>query len=157
MTTAEEVQARNRHVLGDVRIRRDRLYDAILSIERGIAAPAGDDAPRWAAALAGPVDNLQEVLEAHVAQTEGGDGLFEQMRGDAPHLMNAVERLRDEHTPLLLGAKQLADLLPGVEDEQQVDAVRIAALDLVRRLLEHRHRGAELLYDAYSVDVSAGD
>jgi hypothetical protein len=157
VTTADEVQARNRHVLSEVRIRRDRLYDAVLSLERAIAAPAGDHAPRWAATLAAPVDNLREVLEAHVAQTEGGDGLFEQMRDDAPHLLNAVERLRDEHTPLLVGVQQLADLLPGVNAEPQVDAVRAAALDLVRRILEHRHRGAELLYDAYSVDVSAGD
>ena len=154
---AEQVQERNRVVLDAVRIRRDRLYEAVLAVERAIAAPAGDDAPRWAASLAAPVDNLQEVLSAHVSGTEGADGLFEQMREDAPHLLPQVERLRGEHDPLLDGTRTLKESLPNVQDDEGVDLVRMHALDLLRHLLEHRHRGAELLYDAYQVDVSPAD
>jgi hypothetical protein len=157
MTDPADVQARNRVVLDAIRIRRDRLYDAILAVERALAAPAGDHPAGWAAALAAPVDNLQEVLDAHIDGTEGPDGLFEQIRHDAPHLLHAVEGLRDDHNPLLVATTSLANALPGVVDDATVDAVRTSALDLVRRLLEHRHRGAELVYDAYSVDVSGGD
>lgn len=152
-----EVQARNREVLDAIRIRRDGLYDAVLAVERSLAAPAGDDPAAWAAVLAAPVDHLQEVLESHVAGTEGRDGLFEQMREDAPHLLKAVERLRDEHAPLLASASALAAALSAVHDDDGVDAVRAQALQLLHHLLEHRHRGAELVYDAYSVDVSPGD
>jgi hypothetical protein len=157
MTTADEVLARNRAVLDAVRIRRDRLYEAVLAVERGLAAPAGDDPAGWAAALAAPVDNLQEVLEAHVDGTEGAHGLFEQLRDDAPHLLPAVGRLQAEHAPLLEATQRVAGDLPGIEDDDAVEAVRAEALDLLRRLLEHRHRGAELVYDAYAVDVSPAD
>jgi hypothetical protein len=152
-----EIQARNRAVLDAIRIRRDRLYDAVLAVERALAAPAGDDPARWAASLAGPVDNLQEVLESHVAGTEGRDGLFEQLRDDAPHLLHAVDKLRGEHAPLLAATTALVAALPGVDDDAGVDAVRAQALELLHHLLEHRHRGAELVYDAYAVDISPGD
>ena len=158
MTDAgEQVQARNRELLDAVRVRRDRLYDAILRVERALASPAGGDAARWAAALTAPVDSLQEVLNDHVSGTEGAEGLFEQMREDAPHLLPALERIRDEHDPLLDGTRGLIDALPNVHDDDGVDLVRMHALDLMRRLLEHRHRGAELLYDAYAIDVSPAD
>ena len=154
---AEQVQASNRAQLDAVRIRRDRLYDAILTVERALAAPAGDDAPAWANRLAGPVESLQAVLQEHVAGTEGEEGLFEQIRDEAPHLLHAVDLLRDDHEPLLEATTELAAGLPKVADDDGVDLVRLHSLDLLRRLLEHRHRGAELLYDVYAVDVSAAD
>ena len=153
----EDVQARNRALLDAVRIRRDRFYDAILAVERAVATPAGDDPEAWAAAMAGPLDNLHEVLDAHVTGTEGAEGLFEQIAEDAPHLLNAVERLRQEHEPLCTAEQKIAAALSGVHDDASVDEVRAQALELVHHLLEHRHRGAELVYDAYAVDVSPAD
>jgi hypothetical protein len=154
---AEDVQARNRQLLDAVRVRRDRFYDAILAVERAISKPAGDAPDTWASSLAVPVANLRNMLDEHVSDTEGDDGLFEQMREDAPHLLPALERLRDEHEPLLEGTQTLADALGNVSGDDDVDLVRVHALDLLRRLLEHRHRGAELLYDAYAIDVSPAD
>jgi hypothetical protein len=157
MTTGEDVQARNRELLDSVRVRRDKFFEAILAVERAIAAPAGDDAVAWAAAVAAPVDNLQETLEEHVSGTEGPEGLFEQMREDAPQVLPALERLQDEHDPLIEGTRHLAQSLPNVQDDDGVDLVRAHALDLLRHLFEHRHRGAEILYDAYAIDVSPAD
>jgi hypothetical protein len=154
---AEEVQASNRLQIDAIRVDRDRLYEAILGVERAISRPAGDDAERWASLLAVPAGKLREVLDEHIAGTEGEDGLFEQMREDAPHLLPSLERLRDEHNSLLEGSRGLTDSLSNVHDDDDVDLVRVHALDLLRHLLEHRHRGAELLYDAYSVDVSPAD
>ena len=154
---AEEVQASNRLQIDAIRVDRDRLYDAILGVERAISRPAGDDAERWASALAAPAGKLREVLDEHIAGTEGEDGLFEQMREDAPHLLPSLERLRDEHNSLLEGSRGLTEALSNVHDDDGVDLVRVHALDLLRNLLEHRHRGAELLYDAYSVDISPAD
>jgi hypothetical protein len=153
----EKIQESNRALLDAVRIRRDRLYEAILAVERRLAAPAGDDAPGWAAALAGPVDSLQGVLQEHLDGTEGEEGLFEQIRDEAPQLLPAVDSLREEHEPLLDATTELAAGLTEVSDDNGVDLVRLHTLDLLRRLLEHRHRGAELLYDVYAIDVSAAD
>ena len=74
-----------------------------------------------------------------------------------PHLLSVVERLRAEHEPLGAAASTLAAHAAAVTTDAEVDDVRDEALDLVRRLLEHRHHGAELLFDAYQVDVSSGD
>ena len=79
------------------------------------------------------------------------------MREDAPHLLPALERLREEHDPLVEGTRTLNDSLRNVHGDSDVDLVRMHALDLIRRLLEHRHHGAELVYDAYAVDVSPAD
>jgi hypothetical protein len=54
-------------------------------------------------------------------------------------------------------ADDLADGLGQVTSEADVDDVRDRTLGLLRALLEHRHHGAELLYDAYQVDLSSGD
>ena len=152
-----DIRAQNRAVLDAVRVRRDRLYEAILGLEKALATPAGDHPKEWAMLLAVPIENLQTVLATHVAGTEGADGLFAQIREDAPHLLHAVERLRNDHEPLVASATALADALPGVHDDDTVDAVRTQALQLMRQLLEHRHLGAEVVYDAYAIDVSAAD
>ena len=152
-----ELRERNRVVLDAVRIRRDDLYEAVLGLERALAVPAGDAPEAWAAMLAGPVVRLQEVLASHVSGTEGRGGLFEQVRDDAPHLLHAVGKLVAEHGPLVSDADALAARLGHVKTEADVDGVRDTALALLLELLEHRHRGAELLYDAYQVDISSGD
>ena len=151
------IREENREVLDAVRIRRDDLYEAILGLERALAVPAGDAPEAWGEVLAAPVARLVEVIDTHVDGTEGPGGLFEQIRDDAPHLLSVVERLRREHTPLEEAASALAAHAAAVTTDAEVDEVRDEALDLVRRLLEHRHQGAELLFDAYQVDVSSGD
>ena len=42
-------------------------------------------------------------------------------------------------------------------DDDGVEATREQAVELIKALLLHRHRGAELVYDAYNVDVATGD
>jgi hypothetical protein len=153
----DDVQRRNREVLDAVRIRRDAFYDAVIALEQALAAPAGDDAPGWAAMLTAPVEHLREVLEGHIAGTEGPDGLFEEILDQAPRLAHDVERLQADHAPLVAATRALAGRLTSVANDGDVDSVRADALELVQLLLAHRHRGAELVYDAYAIDVSTGD
>ena len=47
--------------------------------------------------------------------------------------------------------------LDAVVDESGVDAGRADLLDLVALLSRHRHRGVDLVYDAYNTDISSGD
>jgi len=140
-----------------VRVRRDDLYDAVLALERALAVPSGDAPEAWAAMLSAPLVHLREVIAAHIRGTEGPEGLFMQIHVDAPHLLHAVDKLAAEHVPLATAADDLADGLGQVTSESDVDDVRDRTLGLIRDLLEHRHHGAELLYDAYQVDLSSGD
>jgi len=152
-----DVQKRNREVVDAIQIRRDDLYEAILALEQALAAPAGDQPSDWSASLRAPVEHLRGVLEAHVAGTEGEGGLFPEIREHSPRLIHAMDRLQADHDPLREATAALAASLAGVAGDADVDAVREAGVDLIRRLLVHRHRGAELVYDAYWVDMSAGD
>ena len=152
-----DVQARNRQVLDAVRVRRDSFYEALLELEQALGAPAGDDAPAWAAAVRVPVESLRRVLDAHVAGTEGDEGFFAEVSDHAPHLIPAVQRLRSEHDPLLATTEALSVRLDSLATDAEVEQVRDDGIELIGRLLTHRHRGAELVYDAYSVDISTGD
>ena len=44
-----------------------------------------------------------------------------------------------------------------VVDSIEVSWTEAALLDLIRELLAHRHRGSELIYDAYNLDIGTGD
>jgi hypothetical protein len=157
MASMSTLQEHNREVLDAVRIRRDDLYEAILGLERALAVPAGDAPEVWASLLAGPLTHLGSVLDVHVRGTEGESGLFEQLREDAPWLLPAVQQLTSEHPGLVGAAQALTTRIEAVHTDGDVDDLRDTALDLMRQLLEHRHRGAELLYDAYQVDLSGTD
>jgi hypothetical protein len=158
-----EVQDRNREVLAAVRVRRDDLYDSLLELERALAVPAGDHAREWAGDVGSVVERLRSVLDAHVAGTEAEGGFFDDVRDQSPQLLHAVEVLKAEHRPLVDATAALADRIAalgvdaGTDADAAVDDVRDQAVELIRDLLRHRHRGAELVYDAYSVDVSAAD
>lgn len=152
-----DIHERNRDALDAVRIRRERLYEAVLDVERALSTPAADAPERWAALLAEPVEELREVLSAHVAETEGSGGLFAQVTEEAPRLQHAIEMLIEDHEALTAAGEALAATLGAVHDEAGVETARDQCLDLVRRILVHRHQGAELVYDAYQVDISGAD
>lgn len=152
-----DVRRENRQVLDAVRVRRDALYESVMLLEQALAAPTTGRPADWCAALHPRVADVRTVLEAHVAETEDDGGFFDDVRDQAPHLLHAVEKLQAEHAPLLAAAAELEREVDAARDEGEVEAARTAGLDLIHRVLEHRHRGAELVYDAYSVDVSAAD
>ena len=152
-----ELQERNRAALAAVNERRDEFYEGILGLERAIAAPAGDDAAAWAAATAAAVEAMRHVLDDHIRETEAPGSFYDDVIQHSPHLVNAAHRLQAEHPPLAARVEGLALELATVTDDAGVDSTRQDALELIKALLQHRHRGSELVYDAYNVDVAPGD
>jgi WS/DGAT/MGAT family acyltransferase len=154
---AMDLQERNRAALAAVSERRDEFYEGILELERAMAAPAGDHAGTWAAASARAVEDMQHVLDDHIRETEAPGSFYDDVIEHSPHLVNAAHRLQAEHPPLAARVEALALELKTVTDDDGVEATRQDALELIKALLQHRHRGAELVYDAYNVDVAPGD
>jgi len=152
-----DVQDHNREVLDAVRVRRDAMYDTTMALERALASPTTGRPDDWCALVRNRVGNVRSVLETHVAETEADGGFFDDVRERAPQLMHAARQLQAEHAPLLAATDELDRALDAATEAGDVAAVRAAGLDLIHRILEHRHRGAELVYDAYSVDISAAD
>jgi hypothetical protein len=154
---AMDLQERNRAALAAVEERRDEFYEGILALERAMAAPAGDDAVAWAADTAAAVEALRHVLDDHIQETEAPGSFYDDVVEHSPHLVNAARRLQAEHPPLAASVDALALELKAVTDDDGVEVTREQAVELIKALLLHRHRGAELVYDAYNVDVATGD
>lgn len=154
---AMDVQERNRRALAAVQERRDDFYEAILALERAMAEPAGDDPAGWAGRASAAVAELRSVLDHHVAETEAPGSFYDDITQNFPNLAHAATKLRAEHGPLDDGTTRLAETLDGVSDDDGVDRARAEAVDLIKAMLLHRHRGAEIVFDAYNVDVATGD
>lgn len=138
--------------------RRERLRELMTQLEQALAEPAAGDATAWQDGVRAVTDDLAEAMDEHVEETERPDGLFDELTAIAPRLSERMNRLRDEHPRLLerLAALRAAlDSDPGGADPAA--PARIAGVALLGELFRHRQSGADLLYEAYWVDVSTGD
>lgn len=143
--------------LGQVRERRRQLHHALVQLEAALTVAAGRPA-EWRDAVATALARLRSALDDHVAGTEEPGGLFEQVIGDEPRLERRVGQLTDEHGRLRESTEALMARCRGqVPTEEDVTHIREQALELLRSASRHRQRGADLLYEAYEVDLSAGD
>jgi hypothetical protein len=150
-----------RHIdetLQGVRSRRERLRRHMEELEDVIAAPAPGREKEWTAAVAASAAALVSAFDHHVTATEGPRGFLQQVTADAPRLSHAVQRLRDEHGEI---AGQVAALersaREAATDGSSPADLRSAALDVLGRLARHRHLGADLVYEAYQVDIGPAD
>jgi Ala-tRNA(Pro) deacylase len=150
---AERVRIATRLIaLNAARGSRLQLYESILAVSEALAAPAGD-ALRWRRCLLHELAELREGLEGHVRETEGPEGLIEEIVGEAPRLAREVEELRREHVSLrALCARTLAR----AQESESPGTTRQVVLRLLGELAHHRHRGADLVYEAFGVDIGGG-
>jgi hypothetical protein len=134
------------------RRRRERLHQALVQLEEALTSPAATD--RWLPEVRAAVHEMHETILDHVAESEAPDGLLEQVTEVSPWLGPRVTQLRDEHDGLVTRAD---DLVVACDRASTPDDVADAAWALLEQVSRHRRRGADLLYDAYALDVSAGD
>jgi hypothetical protein len=128
----------------------------MIGLEQALAAPSGGDPAGWWDRLSGQLRRLKDAFDQHVADTERPDGFLDEVVQHAPHLARRRAVLQDDHVAIATTLSGLVDA-PFVAGPQGVDAVRDGALDLLGALVRHRHKGAELVYDAYNVDIGASD
>jgi hypothetical protein len=62
-----------------------------------------------------------------------------------------VEKVRQDHTALRHRLELAQHALPDVADTRE------RTVELLTAIVRHRHLGAELVYDAYNVDLEAAD
>jgi hypothetical protein len=142
-----------RALLEELRRRRAALFESISAVERALAAPAPGLEARWAERVQSALVDLSADFGAHIDVTEGPDGLYRELLQTAPRLSGGVARLIREHALI----NDLLDNLtacvgePGITTD--VDKVRDRGTALLGRLLRHRQRGSDLVYQAYTVDI----
>ena len=100
--------------------------------------------------LAAAVDRLATEFALHVEVTEGPNGLHQAILAGDLRLANQVGALAAEHAEIAaeIAAFSIAD---------EADDGRTRGHRLLDRIARHRQRGADLIYEAYQVDLGGGD
>ena len=129
--------------------RRSELEQALRSVEKAAASPAAHEA--WRTDLAANVTQLRSALDHHVAEVEAPQGLLEQIVEKAPRLQRAVEGTRHHHAVL---AHSITDVLAKIDDTAATAAdIRVDIIEILNDFARHRQDGADLIYEAYDVDI----
>ena len=75
----------------------------------------------------------------------------------APRLAHAVEQVKQDHQALLAEIDRLETATKHVDDAGHIQKLREECMRLLQSIAAHRQSGADLIYEAYSVDVEGGD
>ncbi|MGZ4494930.1 MAG: hemerythrin domain-containing protein [Nocardioides sp.] len=144
-------------LLAALRRRRAELRDSMSALEGALAAPAPGPAPegqsRWAERVHVALVELSADFQAHVEVTEGPEGLYRDLLAVAPRLSEPVAHLTQEHARIGQSLAGLLDLVRAEAGTPDVGRVRALGTALLGRLVRHRQRGSDLVYEAYEVDV----
>jgi hypothetical protein len=121
-------------------------------LEVALAGPLTGRLDEWAHQVAPALTRVREAFAAHISITEGRGGLFDQIRGAAPRLGGALSRLRREHRDIAAGLASAEEQL-GKPGEAALEQAREQLTTVLAGVSRHRQRGADLLYEAYQVDL----
>lgn len=133
----------------DVARQRSQLGRAMLQVETTAAAPAGKDS--WLSDLRNSLRQLEIAFDSHVAEVEAPMGLLDGIMERSPRLQRAVELTKRDHESITQTlTTTLESIAVGDRDD---DAIRDRVLSLLLALSRHRQKGADLIYDAYDIDI----
>jgi hypothetical protein len=137
---------------------RAGLRTAIGRVERALSGPAGGGrAGPWSKELREELIDLTAALDLHIVTTEADDGLLADIVLADPRLAHRVDLTKSDHVALRQVSSAAIGLVDSVVDDASVAAARDAVVGLLTALVRHRHLGADLVYEAYNVDIEAGD
>jgi hypothetical protein len=133
--------------------RRRELRDALVALEDTVASSV-HDSDRWRRLVAARIAELGVAFAEHVAETEAPGGLYDEMEEIAPNVQGKARRLREEH-PRLTGAIADAEarFAAPFPEGTDLDALRDDLQRLMGRLVRHRQHGADLVWEAYELDI----
>lgn len=140
----------------EARSQRSGLREAVAALGAVVQMPP-EGRDRWSAAVLGALESVQAALTRHAEFTDSPDGLFADVIEQAPRLANAVGHLQAEHDDLGRRIDGCEASVRALEADDSVTSVTADVVELGHAFEMHSHRGAELVYDAYNVDISAGD
>ena len=144
--------------LGAAREVRHGIRQAMGEIETALATAALGRAPAWSSVLADRLQVLRQAFDHHVELTESPTGFLSEIVDQAPRLAHAAENLRVEHSTIATAFERASAAVRSAEEgPDRVEDAREAVLDLLQQLARHRQHGADLVYEAYNVDIEGGD
>ena len=142
--------------LQQARQRRKTLHDTLVHLEEALSSPAAGRIQDWTATVVKEMHEVREAFEQHIVVTEQEDGLYDEILDRAPRLAGNVRRLREEHPEIQDGIATTCMRLDNVEigtDAWPLDQARDDLQRFIGRVIKHRQRGADLVWEAYNVDI----
>jgi hypothetical protein len=140
-----------------VRATRHSLAKTMTDLESAVTSPAF--AAGWWDAVAHAIDELGAALEEHISATESKNGLLAEILDQAPRLAMELGLIEEEHAGLEESLAQAQLTLRGAMEIgcSDPEPSRSRVMTLLGRLSLHRQRGADLVYEAYNVDIASVD
>jgi hypothetical protein len=145
--------------LDDVRIRRAGLKTALSNLELALAAPYANRVD-WVTHVRDALAVVHDVWTRHIMETEAPGAFLDDLVTESPRLSKPTTRLREEHSDILAtivnGEIRLAEPPDDARYESWAEDVRVELTALLAALARHRQRGADLIYEAFAVDIGGG-
>ena len=142
--------------LDEARKRRKTLHDTLVHLEESISSPAAARIPSWTALVLKDLVEVREAFDQHIVATERPEGLYDEILERAPRLAGNIRRLKDEH-PEIAGATN--SMIARLEQtdiggfQWPLDVARDDLQRFIGQVIKHRQRGADLVWEAYNVDI----
>jgi hypothetical protein len=149
--------------LDDVRLRRAGLKTALSDLELALAAPFANRVD-WVTHVREALGEVHEVWTRHIVGTEAPGAFLDEIVTESPRLATPTSRLRRDHSDILATIVDAETALLTPPDDTPDDdtyiawaeEVRVDLTALLAALARHRQRGADLVYEAYAVDLGGG-
>ncbi|MFQ5517334.1 MAG: hypothetical protein ACE5E8_07150, partial [Acidimicrobiia bacterium] len=138
----------------EARRKREVLHQAMIDLEAAYTAPWKADS--WASNLLARLGGIERAIREHAEEVESADGVIARVLEDAPRLSTAGEILVEDHARMIDKTRQVTQLVQGLAsplDREVVGGVRDSVLELLGMISLHRQRGANMVYEAYLVDI----
>ena len=136
--------------------RRRTLHEALVGLEMAISSPAAGRIPDWTRLVAKEVTAVRDAWDQHIDGTEKPGGLYEEIVGTSPRLAGTIDRLRSEHPDITDAVRLMVDRIENVQIgglEWPLDDARDDLQRFIGKVIRHRQRGADLVWEAYNVDI----
>ena len=135
--------------------RRADLHRALIHVEEAISGPAAGREHGWAMEVVKRLNALRDTIDEHVEVTERPDGLYDEISRRAPRLATKMQRLQEEHPGMREATTEMISKLEStpVGDAWPLEEARDDLQRLLGRIVKHRQLGADLVWEAYNLDI----
>lgn len=136
--------------------RRKTLHETLVALEFATSSPAAGRIPDWTAHVVKEITAVRDAWDQHVEHTEKPEGLYEEIVTMSPRLSGTIDRLRGEHPEI---TEAVGEMLARLEEVEigglpwPLDDARDDLQRLIGKVIRHRQKGADLVWEAYNVDI----
>jgi hypothetical protein len=141
--------------LEEARKRRADLHAALIHVEGASSGAAAGREQEWTSEVVKQLTGLRDALDEHIEATERPEGLYDEITHRAPRLSKAIQRLQAEHPEIRDSITEMIERLEStpVGTSWSLEDARDDLQRVLGRVVKHRQLGADLVWEAYNLDI----